>query len=96
MLPIDHEADPPLVRVGWLLEELRVGLFAQELRTAERVSVKRIVKALAESRTGDDGRGLTCAAAGEKSGPQSGGAAGIRLARATTHLPGLPRRREIT
>lgn len=45
---IDPEADPRLVRVRWLLEELRVGLFAQELRTAETVSVKRIVKALAE------------------------------------------------
>lgn len=47
-VPIDPEADPRLVRVRWLLEELRVGLFAQELRTAETVSVKRIVKALAE------------------------------------------------
>lgn len=47
-LPIDPEADPGLVRVRWMLEELRVGLFAQELRTAETVSVKRIVKALAE------------------------------------------------
>lgn len=47
-LPIDPEADPTLVRVRWMLEELRVGLFAQELRTAETVSVKRIVKALAE------------------------------------------------
>ncbi|WP_353829333.1 ATP-dependent RNA helicase HrpA [Agromyces sp. SYSU T0242] len=47
-VPIDEEADPRLVRVRWMLEELRVGLFAQELRTAETVSVKRIVKALAE------------------------------------------------
>ncbi|HEX6953605.1 MAG TPA: ATP-dependent RNA helicase HrpA [Agromyces sp.] len=47
-MPLDPEADPRLVRVRWLLEELRVGLFAQELRTAETVSVKRIVKALAE------------------------------------------------
>ena len=46
--PIDPEAEPRLVRVRWLLEELRVGLFAQELRTAETVSVKRIVKALSE------------------------------------------------
>ena len=45
--PIDPEADPALVRVRWLLEELRVGLFAQELRTAETVSVQRIRKALA-------------------------------------------------
>lgn len=45
--PIDAEADPALVRVRWMLEELRVGLFAQELRTAETVSVQRIRKALA-------------------------------------------------
>ena len=31
----------------WLLEELRVGLFAQELRTRQPVSVKRLEKALA-------------------------------------------------
>ena len=47
VLPIDPEADPTLVRVRWMLEELRVGLFAQELRTAETVSVQRIRKALA-------------------------------------------------
>ncbi|WP_353816350.1 ATP-dependent RNA helicase HrpA [Agromyces sp. SYSU T00266] len=46
--PIDPEADPRLVRARWMLEELRVGLFAQELRTAETVSVKRVVKALSE------------------------------------------------
>jgi ATP-dependent helicase HrpA len=32
--------------VRWMLEELRVGLFAQELRTAETVSPQRIAKAL--------------------------------------------------
>ncbi|MGW4930240.1 ATP-dependent RNA helicase HrpA [Agromyces sp. NPDC004153] len=47
-IPIDPEADPRLVRVRWMLEELRVGLFAQELRTAETVSPQRIAKALAE------------------------------------------------
>ncbi|MRX44092.1 ATP-dependent RNA helicase HrpA [Agromyces kandeliae] len=46
--PIDPAVDARLVRVRWMLEELRVGLFAQELRTAETVSVKRIVKALTE------------------------------------------------
>lgn len=46
-IPIDPEADPRLVRVRWMLEELRVGLFAQELRTAETVSPQRIAKALA-------------------------------------------------
>jgi ATP-dependent helicase HrpA len=46
-IPIDPEAPAPLVRVRWMLEELRVGLFAQELRTAETVSPQRIAKALA-------------------------------------------------
>ncbi|KRE21270.1 ATP-dependent RNA helicase HrpA [Agromyces sp. Soil535] len=47
-IPIDPEASAALVRVRWMLEELRVGLFAQELRTAETVSPQRITKALAE------------------------------------------------
>nr|WP_254431426.1 ATP-dependent RNA helicase HrpA [Agromyces sp. Marseille-P2726] len=46
-IPIDPESDSQLVRVRWMLEELRVGLFAQELRTAETVSPQRIMKALA-------------------------------------------------
>jgi ATP-dependent helicase HrpA len=46
-IPIDPEAPVHLVRVRWMLEELRVGLFAQELRTAETVSPQRIAKALA-------------------------------------------------
>ncbi|SFR73282.1 ATP-dependent helicase HrpA [Agromyces sp. CF514] len=45
--PIDPEAPERLVRVRWMLEELRVSLFAQELRTAETVSPQRIAKALA-------------------------------------------------
>lgn len=45
--PIDPEAPEQIVRVRWMLEELRVGLFAQELRTAETVSPQRIAKALA-------------------------------------------------
>jgi ATP-dependent helicase HrpA len=32
----------------WLLEELRVSLFAQELRTPQPVSVKRLDKAWAQ------------------------------------------------
>lgn len=48
-IPIDPEADPRLVRVRWMLEELRVGLFAQELRTAETVSPQRVAKALADA-----------------------------------------------
>jgi ATP-dependent helicase HrpA len=34
--------DPQLVRFRWLLEELRVSLFAQELKTLQPVSVKRL------------------------------------------------------
>lgn len=45
-IPIDPEASDRLVRVRWMLEELRVGLFAQELRTAETVSPQRIAKVL--------------------------------------------------
>lgn len=37
---------PEMARVGWLLEELRVSLFAQQLRTAEPVSAKRVRSAL--------------------------------------------------
>ncbi len=38
------DADPKLVEFRWLLEELRVSLFAQELRTPMPVSVKRLQK----------------------------------------------------
>ena len=37
--------DPRLEEFRWLLEELRVSLFAQELRTAVPVSTKRLQKA---------------------------------------------------
>jgi ATP-dependent helicase HrpA len=40
--------DPPLAAFRWLLEELRVSLFAQELRTPFPVSFKRVEKAWAE------------------------------------------------
>ena len=36
--------DPKLVEYRWMLEELRVSLFAQELRTPMPVSVKRLMK----------------------------------------------------
>jgi ATP-dependent helicase HrpA len=39
------QADPRLEEFRWLLEELRVSLFAQELRTPTPVSVKRLQKA---------------------------------------------------
>ena len=38
------QPDARLDEFRWLLEELRVGLFAQELRTAQPVSVKRLEK----------------------------------------------------
>ena len=40
--------DPRLDEFAWLLEELRVSLFAQELRTPQPVSVKRLEKAWAQ------------------------------------------------
>ena len=40
--------DARLEEFRWLLEELRVGLFAQELRTPQPVSVKRLEKAWAQ------------------------------------------------
>jgi ATP-dependent helicase HrpA len=36
--------DPQLEQFRWLLEELRVQLFAQELRTPVPVSAKRLMK----------------------------------------------------
>ena len=41
-------ADARLEDFGWLLEELRVSLFAQELRTPQPVSVKRLEKTWAQ------------------------------------------------
>ncbi|MBL3698397.1 ATP-dependent RNA helicase HrpA [Leucobacter luti] len=46
-IPLPDEAPPHLVRARWLIEELRVSLFAQQLRTAEPVSAQRIQKVLA-------------------------------------------------
>jgi len=39
-----RNTDPKLVEFRWMLEELRVSLFAQELRTPMPVSVKRLQK----------------------------------------------------
>jgi ATP-dependent helicase HrpA len=45
----EGQAEPAaLRRVRWLLEELRVSLWAQQLRTAEPVSEARVRKALAQ------------------------------------------------
>jgi ATP-dependent helicase HrpA len=46
-LPLAPAAAPSIRRARWLLEELRISLFAQHLGTAEPVSVQRITKALA-------------------------------------------------
>jgi ATP-dependent helicase HrpA len=46
------ESQPPsaeLVRVRWLLEELRISLWAQDLKTAVPVSPQRVERALAEA-----------------------------------------------
>jgi ATP-dependent helicase HrpA len=46
-IPLKRGAPERLVQVRWMLEELRVSLFAQSLGTPEPVSVQRIKKALA-------------------------------------------------
>jgi len=48
VIPLPADAPPHLVRARWLIEELRVSLFAQHLRTAEPASLARIQKSLAE------------------------------------------------
>ena len=45
-LPAGVPPPPALVAVRWMIEEFRVSLFAQELRTAYPVSEQRIRKAL--------------------------------------------------
>ncbi len=42
-----QRASEPVVAIGWMLEELRVSLFANRLGTADPVSVKRIQRAIA-------------------------------------------------
>ncbi|WP_010205813.1 ATP-dependent RNA helicase HrpA [Salinibacterium sp. PAMC 21357] len=46
-LPLEQHPEPQIVRARWMLEELRLSLFAQHLGTAESVSVQRIAKVLA-------------------------------------------------
>lgn len=48
-LPAGTEPSQELLQVGWMIEELRVSFFAQELGTAYTVSEKRIRKALREA-----------------------------------------------
>jgi ATP-dependent helicase HrpA len=45
-IPLAPHTSENLVRVRWMLEELRVSLFAQTLGTAETISPQRIAKAL--------------------------------------------------
>ncbi|WP_426706367.1 ATP-dependent RNA helicase HrpA [Corynebacterium auriscanis] len=49
-LPSTRAASPQLKDVRWLIEELRVSLFAQQLGTTKSVSAQRIRKALAKIR----------------------------------------------
>ena len=46
-VPLTPHSPANLVRARWMLEELRISLFAQELRAAESVSLQRINKVLA-------------------------------------------------
>ena len=46
-IPLAADAPANLVRARWMIEELRISLFAQELKAAESVSLQRIQKALA-------------------------------------------------
>src|SRR3712207_2266001 len=45
-LPPTGAPDDPVTRVRWMLEELRVGLFAQTIGTARPVSEQRVYKAI--------------------------------------------------
>jgi ATP-dependent helicase HrpA len=45
-IPLAPHTPKKLVRVRWMLEELRISLFAQQLGTAETISPQRIAKAL--------------------------------------------------
>ena len=42
-------ATPELIEVAWMLQELRVSMFAQQLGTRGTVSAQRIRRALAEA-----------------------------------------------
>lgn len=46
VMPLPSTASPKLATARWLLEELRVSLFAQSLGAAEKVSIERVKKAL--------------------------------------------------
>ena len=46
--PPDAEREAVLVEARWMLEELRVSLFAQTLGTSRKVSLQRISKLVAK------------------------------------------------
>jgi ATP-dependent helicase HrpA len=46
-LPLHTGSEPRIIRARWMLEEFRLSLFAQQLPTAEPVSLQRITKVLA-------------------------------------------------
>ncbi len=48
--PVERAADR-IQEIGWMIEELRVGLFAQGLGTAYPISVKRVMRAIADVST---------------------------------------------
>jgi ATP-dependent helicase HrpA len=50
-LTVSRRDDPDVVALRWMIEELRVSLFAQTIRTAFPVSDKRVLKAIAEARS---------------------------------------------
>ncbi|MEM9131797.1 MAG: ATP-dependent RNA helicase HrpA [Actinomycetota bacterium] len=50
-LAASRPGDPGIEPIVWMLEELRVGLFAQSLGTKERISPKRVRRALNELRS---------------------------------------------
>ncbi len=51
-LAVTRPGDPAIEEIVWMLEELRVGLFAQSLGTRERISPKRVRRALNDLRAG--------------------------------------------
>ncbi|MGO4690711.1 ATP-dependent RNA helicase HrpA [Glaciibacter sp. 2TAF33] len=46
-IPLEPHSAANLVRARWMIEDLRISLFAQELKAAESVSLQRIQKVLA-------------------------------------------------
>ena len=48
LLDAHPDSNPEIDRIGYLIEEFRLQIFAQTLRTVETVSAKRILKAISE------------------------------------------------